>query len=80
MVASQRARLATPDLAPAAFREARDYFEKATAFLTPAAPRLIAVGGLSGTGKTTLARALAPDIGPAPGARIAPTFLQVVRT
>ena len=34
----------------------------------PAAPRLIAVGGLSGTGKTTQARRLAPDIGPAPGA------------
>jgi aminoglycoside phosphotransferase family enzyme/predicted kinase len=34
---------------------------------TPA-PQLIAVGGLSGTGKTTLARKLAPLIGPAPGA------------
>lgn len=31
-------------------------------------PQLIAVGGLSGTGKTTLARKLAPSIGPAPGA------------
>jgi predicted kinase len=29
---------------------------------------LIAVGGLSGTGKSALARALAPDIGAAPGA------------
>jgi predicted kinase len=29
---------------------------------------LIAVGGLSGTGKSVLARALAPAIGPAPGA------------
>jgi predicted kinase len=29
---------------------------------------LVAVGGLSGTGKSVLARALAPDIGPAPGA------------
>ena len=76
MVASQRARLATPDLAPAAFREARDYFEKATAFLTPAAPRLIAVGGLAGTGKTTLARALAPDIGPAPGALLVRTDIE----
>ncbi len=34
---------------------------------TPA-PQLVAVGGLSGTGKTTLARKLAPSIGPAPGA------------
>jgi hypothetical protein len=31
-------------------------------------PRLIAVGGLSGTGKTTLAAALAPGIGAVPGA------------
>lgn len=31
-------------------------------------PQIVAVGGLSGTGKTTLARKLAPSIGPAPGA------------
>lgn len=35
---------------------------------TPTPPLLIAIGGLSGTGKTTLARALAPWIGAAPGA------------
>jgi predicted kinase len=34
----------------------------------PPPPRLIAVGGLSGTGKSALARALAPDLGAAPGA------------
>ncbi|MDX1576216.1 MAG: AAA family ATPase, partial [Kiloniellales bacterium] len=48
--------------------EAGRYFRDARAYLAPAAPRLIAVGGLSGTGKTTLARALAPDLGAAPGA------------
>lgn len=32
----------------------------------PARPRLIAIGGRSGTGKSTLARALAPQLGPAP--------------
>jgi hypothetical protein len=32
------------------------------------APRMIAVGGLSGTGKSTLARGLAPRLGRAPGA------------
>jgi predicted kinase len=37
-------------------------------FLRPASPRLIAVGGYSGTGKTTLAAALAPGLNPAPGA------------
>jgi hypothetical protein len=36
--------------------------------LAPPPPRLIAVGGLQGTGKTRLARALAPRFGAAPGA------------
>ena len=76
MVASQRARLAAPDRKAAALDEARDYFSKAIAFLAPTAPRLIAVGGLSGTGKTTLARALAPDIGPAPGALVVRTDIE----
>ncbi len=47
---------------------ARKYFDFARRLIAPAAPRLIAVGGLSGTGKSVLARALAPDIAPAPGA------------
>ena len=33
-------------------------------------PRLVAIGGLSGTGKSTLARALGGDLGLPPGARI----------
>lgn len=33
-------------------------------------PRLIAVGGLSGSGKSALARGLAPHLGPAPGALV----------
>jgi uncharacterized protein len=45
------------------------YLEAARAYLaTPKMPSLIAVGGLSGTGKSTLAAGLAPEIGPAPGA------------
>jgi aminoglycoside phosphotransferase family enzyme/predicted kinase len=36
--------------------------------IAPPAPRLIAVGGLSGTGKSVLARALAGEIAPTPGA------------
>ncbi|MGF1592570.1 MAG: AAA family ATPase [Kiloniellaceae bacterium] len=48
--------------------EATAYFERARAYLAPAPPRLVAVGGLSGTGKTTLARTLAPALGAAPGA------------
>ncbi len=48
--------------------EARAYFDLAIRLLAPPAPRLIGIGGLPGTGKTTLARALAPSILPAPGA------------
>lgn len=48
--------------------EARRYFDLARALITPPAPRLVAVGGLSGTGKTVLARALAPTVAPQPGA------------
>ncbi|MEQ8354332.1 MAG: AAA family ATPase [Kiloniellaceae bacterium] len=48
--------------------EAEAYFRRAGAYLAPGEPRLVAIGGLSGTGKTTLARALAPLLGRAPGA------------
>ncbi|AYG63580.1 AAA family ATPase [Rhizobium jaguaris] len=50
--------------------EARQYFELAKELLETKAPRLIALGGLSGSGKTTVAEALAPHIGVPPGARI----------
>jgi len=50
--------------------EALGYFDAAEAFAAPQAARLVAVGGLSGTGKTTLARAVASGIGAAPGAVI----------
>jgi hypothetical protein len=60
-------------VAPAAERfelasTARNYFSFACAFIRPAEPTLVAVGGLSGTGKSVLARALAPEIPPSPGA------------
>jgi aminoglycoside phosphotransferase family enzyme/predicted kinase len=54
--------------AQAIVADANRYFGLAQALIHPAAPRLIAVGGLSGTGKTVLARALAPDLAPQPGA------------
>ena len=47
---------------------ARRYFDCAVRFLAHVPPRFIAVGGLSGVGKSALARALAPTIGRAPGA------------
>jgi len=51
-------------------RVARAYFSFALRAIAPPAPRLVAVGGLSGTGKSRLARDLAPDILPMPGAVI----------
>ena len=47
---------------------ARRYFDESCAFLAPGPLHLAAIGGLSGTGKTSLARALAPAVGRAPGA------------
>ncbi len=47
---------------------ALDYFRASIAFFKPAKPELICIGGVSGTGKSTLAANLASDIGPAPGA------------
>jgi aminoglycoside phosphotransferase family enzyme/predicted kinase len=50
--------------------QARTYLDLALALTQYVRPRLIAVGGLSGTGKSSLARVLGGDIGRAPGARI----------
>jgi hypothetical protein len=49
---------------------ARAYLDLAQTFLVPGRPLLTAIGGLSGTGKSSVAAALAPDLLPAPGARI----------
>ncbi|MDE2376505.1 bifunctional aminoglycoside phosphotransferase/ATP-binding protein [Bradyrhizobium sp.] len=56
-----------PDRA-AILDEAQSYFGLAKALIDPPAPRLIAIGGLSGTGKSLLARMLAPTVAPPPGA------------
>src|SRR5215475_8295276 len=47
---------------------ARTYFQFARRCVEPAPPRLLAIGGLSGTGKSALAYALAPELAPDPGA------------
>jgi uncharacterized protein len=49
-------------------RTALAYFELAREAIHPPAPTLVAIGGLSGTGKSVLARALAPSVLPQPGA------------
>ena len=50
--------------------QAARYVDIAMAALAPATQWLVAIGGLQGTGKTTLARALAPGLGRAPGALV----------
>jgi aminoglycoside phosphotransferase family enzyme/predicted kinase len=51
----------------AAWQEAKRYFDLAGRLIRPDPPRLIAIGGLSGTGKSVLARGLAGLLGPPPG-------------
>lgn len=48
----------------------RSYLAAACGYLRPAAPVVVATGGLQGSGKSTLARSLAPELGAAPGALI----------
>ncbi len=68
MVTADRAAQEDGSAAEQNRRRARSYLRAALDYLAPAPPQLIAVGGLSGTGKTTLAAALAPVLAPAPGA------------
>jgi aminoglycoside phosphotransferase family enzyme/predicted kinase len=49
---------------------AASYLTAALDYLRPQRPIVLAIGGLPGTGKTTLARALAPGLGSAPGALV----------
>lgn len=52
---------------------AQRYLELAANYLEPSAPRLVAVGGLSGSGKSRLAREVARYLGRRPGARVVRT-------
>jgi uncharacterized protein len=54
---------------------AQAYFDLARRLIHPSAPTLVAIGGLSGTGKSVLARALAPVFSPQPGAVVVRTDL-----
>jgi aminoglycoside phosphotransferase family enzyme/predicted kinase len=51
-------------------RIADAYLGLAATLLEPRAPSLVAIGGLSGSGKSSVAAALAGDLGRAPGARV----------
>lgn len=62
-----------PEKADVLEHEARAYLDRAIQYLMPTQPRLIAIGGLSGSGKSRLARRLAPYVGAPPGARVVRT-------
>lgn len=68
VVGLQRAAAAPPDSAPAPGPSPAAYMRHALDYLEPPPPRLVAIGGFSGTGKSTLGAALAPTFGAAPGA------------
>ncbi len=68
--AAAAASVSHPEEADALADDARRYLDNALAFLVPAEPRLIAIGGVSGSGKSRLAREIAPYLAPAPGARV----------
>ena len=67
-VTAARAAVAPAADRAAITRSATTYFELAIVLLAPSSPRLVAVGGLSGTGKSLLGRLLAPGLLPHPGA------------
>lgn len=54
-------------------KTASQYLNCALEYLNPLPPRLVAVGGLSGSGKSRLAREIASHLGNAPGARVVRT-------
>ncbi len=69
--AAIRAKIGALNASPTARHRAaaaRLYFETAREFLKPDRATLIAIGGRPGAGKSTLASALAPSVGRAPGA------------
>jgi aminoglycoside phosphotransferase family enzyme/predicted kinase len=49
---------------------ARRYFDLALELLNSVNPVVVCIGGLSGTGKSLLARSLAPELAPKPGALV----------
>lgn len=59
---------ARPNRDAAVDNQARAYFALAQKLIAPPPPKLVAVGGLSGTGKSVLAGALVPHVQPLPGA------------
>jgi aminoglycoside phosphotransferase family enzyme/predicted kinase len=69
-VTAARLDLAAAEDRPAIAQSAQRYFDLALDLLKPARPIAVCTGGLSGTGKSMLARQLAPTLAPAPGALV----------
>ena len=69
-VSATAAARSAPAEAEAALRQARSYLDHAELALAPHPARLVAIGGFSGSGKSSLAARLAPELGIAPGARL----------
>ena len=67
-VTAARRQYAEPRQQAALAESAKSYFRLAVELLSPPPLMLIAIGGLSGAGKSSLARELAPHVAPAPGA------------
>lgn len=68
--ATAATRHADPNVAEDLRQNAIRYFAMASASLSPVTPRLIAVGGLSGSGKSRMARVVAGAMDCMPGARV----------
>jgi hypothetical protein len=68
MVTADRAGQQTDEARARDVKKTRAYLAIAVGYLKPPPPRVVAIGGLSGSGKTTVAARLAPWLGPAPGA------------
>jgi uncharacterized protein len=68
MVTVDRAGQESGDARERDLETARAYLRAALDYLKQPPAQLVAIGGLSGTGKTTVAAGLAPWLGPAPGA------------
>jgi len=63
VTAAAMERAAQPEAKREMGAEARSYLDLCVSLLRPRSCRLVAIGGLSGTGKSTLAAALAPSLG-----------------
>jgi predicted kinase len=70
VTATAAGRMDAPDLRHQQLAEAKSYFDLAMKLLKSKPARLVAIGGLSGTGKSTIAAALAGEIGIGAGARV----------